>query len=161
MGYNCGLSEQDFFRLYHPQRGGTIGADGTLFFKSSFGRQHGSGIGGIFGAIGRRLLPFLKNVIWPHAKRALRNVAVDVVDNDRPWQDSLKSNGMEALKGIGSSVLSQSGSGIRRKRRSVTNPKLKKKKAKYSTVKRKLKKKSKAGKKRTVKRKPKFVSIFN
>ena len=51
------MDQVDFFKIYNP-RGGAIGIDGSVYFKGYGGRQMGHGIGGIFGAIGRRLLPF-------------------------------------------------------------------------------------------------------
>jgi hypothetical protein len=180
MNYNCGLKEEDFFRIYHPQRGGAIGLDGEtfyrstfgrqlghggLYYKSSFGRQHGHGIGGIFVAIGRRLMPFIKNIIWPSAKKALSKVAVDVLDNNRPWKEAVKEGGLEALKDIGSNIMNQSGSGIRRRRRKRRRSAIgtKSKKAKYCIIKKKKKSKVKPKKKTTrkVKKKPKFVNIFD
>jgi hypothetical protein len=112
------LSEADFFKLYNPQTGGSFGTDGTSFYKRQVvGRQRGHGIGGIFGAIARKLIPFVGNLVWPHAKSALKNIAVDVLDGGRPWQESLKENSLNALKGIGSQVFAQSGKGRRRKRK--------------------------------------------
>jgi hypothetical protein len=49
------LNGIDFFNIYHPkQTGGT-----SPYYEASVRRQRGAGIGGIFGAIGRKLLPFL------------------------------------------------------------------------------------------------------
>lgn len=113
------MDESDFFRLYNPQRqqyGGAIGADGSVFFKAYGSRQRGHGIGGIFGAIARRLLPFLGKHVAPHAKSALANIASDVLGNNRNLKESLKEHGMTALKGVGNSIFGQSGSGIRRRR---------------------------------------------
>ena len=115
--YVCNMDEKEFFKLYHPnQRGGAVGADGSVFFKAYGSRQRGHGIGGIFGAIGRRLLPFIGKYILPHAKTALERVATDVIHNKRNWKESVKEHGVNALKGVGSSIFTQSGSGVRRKR---------------------------------------------
>jgi hypothetical protein len=114
MVYHCNLREEDFFKLYHPQRGG---AYGTPFFKSNIGRQRGSGIGGIFGAIRRTLLPLFSKYVLPHARTALRNVAIDLLDSKRPVKETLKDHGVKALKGIGQDIINQSGSGRGRKRK--------------------------------------------
>lgn len=180
---NCGLKEEDFYRLYHPQHGGALFykstfdrqyGHGNLFYKSGFSRQHGHGIGGIFGAIGRRLLPFLKNIVWPSAKKAISRVAVDVLENNRDWKESVKEQGLEALKGIGANIMNQSGTGIRRRRRVSNNsirikPKRrrtrKKSKVRKSVKNKKSKKKRKPKQKRKtvkrLKRKPKFINIFD
>jgi hypothetical protein len=49
---------EQFFRLYNPQYG--AGSDNLVFYKPNLIRQKGYGLGGIFGAIGRKLLPFKK-----------------------------------------------------------------------------------------------------
>ena len=114
--YSCLQSPEDFFELYAPQTGGS-----SPVFKASFKRQKGYGIGGIFGSIARRFLPFLRTHVLPHvlpyAKTAIRNVAVDVLDGTRDWKESIKSNAKGALKDMGRSFIGQSGSGIRRKRK--------------------------------------------
>jgi hypothetical protein len=148
--YTCGLRETDFFKLYHPQLGGAIGADGSVFFKAFPGRQRGHGIGGIFGAIGRRLLPFLGKYVLPHAKEAIKNVALDVLNSGRPIKESIKERGINALKGIGNDIFAQSGSGISRKRKHKLSLKAKPKKRKISLKKRKKKR-----------RKHKIRSIFD
>ncbi len=43
--YNCEFNESDFFKLYHPQRGGVIGPDGASYFQGYANRQRGHGIG--------------------------------------------------------------------------------------------------------------------
>ena len=81
--YTCKLSEDDFFRIYCPQRGGSVGSDGAVYFKANQIRQRGHGIGGIFGSLIRRFLPFLSKHVVPFAKTALKNVAVDVLDGNK------------------------------------------------------------------------------
>ena len=115
--------------------------NGLQFYKSHFYRQKGKGIGSFFGNLFSRLLPFAKNVllpaakkhIMPHAAKMARDVATDVLINDQPLRGSLKSHGIDALKNAGSSMLSQSGSGIRRIKTR------KRKRSKLSTTNRKKK----------------------
>jgi hypothetical protein len=61
----------------------------------------------------RRLLPFLTKHVLPFAKTALKNVAVDVLDGNRNLKESISEHGVGALKGVGQSLLAQSGSGVR------------------------------------------------
>lgn len=110
------MDKVDFFKLYNPQRGGALGDDGSLYFKAYGSRQRGHGFGGIFGAIGRRLLPFLGKHVLPHARTAIGQIASDLIDNKRNWKDSIKQHGLDALKGVGKSIFTQSGSGVRRRR---------------------------------------------
>jgi hypothetical protein len=107
--YQCSENVEDFFEFYHPQSGRGFEYPA---FQANLRRQKGSGIGGIFQKLGRYLIPFLRNVVLPHAKKAVRNVVVDLVDHEKAWKDSVKEQGINALKGIGSQILSQSGGGL-------------------------------------------------
>ena len=112
--YSCHDNPESFFELYTPQQGGSL-----LAYKSSFTRQKGHGIGGIFGAIASRLIPIVQKIlphVLPHAKTAVKNIAMDVINGRQPLKDSLKANAKEALKGVGRSLINQSGSGRRRRR---------------------------------------------
>jgi len=119
-------------RLYSPQTG--RGADDSLaFYKSSYKRQRGAGLGSVLGAIARTLIPIARNILWPatkkyvlpHATEAAKHFAGDVLSG-RNIKESLKEHGKEALKGIGTQITSQSGKGRgkrsnkSRKRKAVT-----------------------------------------
>nr|DAC81376.1 TPA_asm: cupiennin [Orchesella springtail adintovirus] len=110
-------------RLYSPQKGRGLD-DGLQFYKSSYRRQKGAGLGGIFGSIARHLIPFAKNVLFPaakkylapHAKIAARSLAGDILSG-RNVRESIKDRGSTAIKGIGHDILNQSGTGRTRKRK--------------------------------------------
>jgi hypothetical protein len=162
--YHCGLSENDFFKIYHPsiQTGGTLGLDGSSYYQTNYmGRQRGRGI---FGFLGKRFLPWVGKYIWPHAKKAIANTAVQVLDQNRPWREALKDNGIEALKGAGNQIMNQSGSGIRRgRKRRATRTISKSKKRKVSKKKAKRTKlvSKKRGKKTKKRKQQKIRSIFD
>ncbi|CAL8140266.1 unnamed protein product [Orchesella dallaii] len=109
-------------RLYSPQSG--RGLDDLQFYKSSYRRQRGNGLGGIFGSIAKRLIPFAKNILWPaakkyvlpHAQEAVKNIAGDIISG-RNVKESIKERGSSAIKGIGDQIMTQSGSGRSRKRK--------------------------------------------
>lgn len=135
------VNVNDLARLYSPQTG--RGADsGLAFYKSSYKRQRGAGLGSVLGAIARTLIPIARNILWPaakkyvlpHATEAARQVAGDVLSG-RNVKESLKEHGKGALKGIGKQIISQSGKG--RGRRST---KSRKRKATVKTRKRTSKK---------------------
>jgi len=105
----------NFFNIYHPQKGGEY----FPIFQANLGRQRGHGIGGIFQNLSRFLKPLFEKYVLPHAARAVRNVAVDIVDNNRPWKHAITEEGVNALKGISHDILNQSGSGRPRKRKHV------------------------------------------
>jgi hypothetical protein len=109
-------------RLYTPQVGSGHD-DGLTFYRSNYRRQRGAGLGSIFGSIARRLIPFARNFllpaaekyVLPHAKEAVKNIAGDILSGKNVKQ-SFKEHGKTAIKGIGNKILSQSGSGRKRKR---------------------------------------------
>jgi hypothetical protein len=115
---HCNLNESDFLRLYNPVQSG-----GQPFFQANLRRQRGNGIGGIFGSIGRFLLPLVKKYILPRAATAARNVAKDVFAGQNVGQ-SLRTHGLGGLQSAGREFISdlaqgnlpQSGSGRGRKR---------------------------------------------
>lgn len=135
----------DLVRLYSPQVGRGL-EDGLAFYKSSYKRQRGAGLGGILGSIARKLIPIAKNILWPaakkyvlpHAAEAARHLAGDVLTG-KNVKESIKVRGGQALKGIGEEIFTQSGSGRKRriksrKRKAATKSKRKSKKAKIVTL---------------------------
>lgn len=116
------LDVNELARLYNPQTGRGLDS-GLSFYKSSYKRQRGAGLGAVLGSIARKLIPIAKNILWPAAKKyvlphasiAAKQLASDVFSG-RNVKESLKHRGSDALKGIGDSILTQSGSGRKRKR---------------------------------------------
>ena len=92
--------------------------DGRIYF-AGIRRQKGAGLGGIFGAVGRHLLPFIKKFILPRAASAVASVASDFASRKQPLSESIKEHGKHALKRAGTDILNQSGSGKRRKRKTA------------------------------------------
>ena len=154
--YNCGDDVELFFRKLPVQHGGAATMDRPLFF-AGVRRQRGAGIGGIFGTLARRLLPFAKKYILPHALEAVKNVATDLSDG-KNFKQSLKQNTVGALKSAGNQIFNQSGSGIRRRK---SKPKTRGrivKKNKNSRVRKQKKGKAKRAKKSKVNRRRKEKS---
>jgi len=139
---------EDFYDIYAPQKGGFF-----KVYRASYGRQKGSGLGGIFGTIARKLLPFLSEKVLPFAKKhilpfaasAAKNVAMDIVHGRDDLKHSLAHNSGDAIKRIVTSSLGQSGSGPPRKRarKSKQTRASKKTKKTKSTAKKKKKRKKK------------------
>jgi hypothetical protein len=116
--YKCSDEERKFFRIHNSQFGGSTSLGGDLlYYRGSPYRQRGNGLGGFFGSLFRRLIPFAKQYVLPHAKTALKNVAVDVLEGGRPLRESLKDHGIGALKSVGRQIVGQSGSGCQVRRR--------------------------------------------
>ncbi len=139
--YTCCQGPDGF---WSPQAGYGLLPDGQVYF-SGVRRQKGAGLGGVFGAIARRLLPFAKQFILPHAKTALQGLASDLTDPNTTFKESLKKHGVSALKHIGRDVLNQTGRGRRRVSKSgrrVGKIQKKKPKRKLRIIKKKQKKES-------------------
>lgn len=159
----CLNKESDFFKLYNPQIGGAY--DTLPYYASSVRNQRGAGIGGIFGAIGRRLLPLIRNVLLPAAKKhvlpaakaAFKNVANDVLSGEQSLGNSFKKHSIAALKQAGNSLVNQSGSGIRKRRRKRSTKRAIKHYKKRKIVKNKKKKR----KTRSRKNKRQVKTIFD
>jgi len=115
------MDNENYVAYAHPQFGG----GGLAYYRPSVLRQRGSGLGGVFGSVLRSLLPFARNFlipaakkyVLPHAEEAIGNIAGDIFNGRVNIRDSIKSNGVAALKKIGRGVLDQSGCGRPRKRK--------------------------------------------
>lgn len=104
------------------------------------GRRRGSGIFSTISGIARKVLPFLFNAAKPSVNEFGRSVLSDMVNNGLPLKESLKRNGIRALKTTGQRILSGTGRRRRRTRR-------------RKTVKRLVRRSSVGGKKKRRKRK--------
>ena len=96
---------------YTRQSGGEV----PVFYGARTLRGHG--LGSILGGLFRRALPFLSSGEKILGQQAM-NVDSDMIDR-KSFQDSAKSRLKEGVKTFVTSnpVISQSGSGVRRKRR--------------------------------------------
>ena len=94
------------------------GDDGRIYF-GGIRRQRGSGLGGLFGTMGRYLLRRAAPVVLPHAASAATSIVLDKILQTQSLGDSVKQHGKEALSKIGKTFMGQKGSGRRRRRRRV------------------------------------------
>lgn len=136
---------------------------GLLVYRPSLRRQHGHGLGSFFARMFRQLLPFAKQVLFPRAVDAVENVAKDFIDG-KNFKQSLKSNAMGVLKGVGKDILNQKGMGARRrrklkssKRKNITRPKKHRKPRKKGPKKKSNKRRNKNTKKL---KKSDFITLF-
>ena len=92
---------------------------GLVYYRGYGYRQKGRGLGSFFGNLIKNLIPFAKNTllpaaqkyVFPHAKEMVKNVGKDILTQNMSFRDSLRQHGIDALKGAGSTILNQSGSG--------------------------------------------------
>lgn len=97
-----------------------VSPDGLLFYRGGPYRQKGHGIGGFFGSLLSKLIPFAKNIMLPAAKKYVlphmvdmaKNVAGDVIEQRSSLKDAFKQHGINALKETGRQITGQSGSGL-------------------------------------------------
>jgi len=101
---------------------------GLRFYRASVARQRGAGLGAVFGAVARHLIPFAKNYVLPitqkyiapHALEAIKHIGDDYMGGKIPIRQSLKNNSIQALKNVGKHLwYGQSGSGRGRKRKAI------------------------------------------
>jgi len=158
--YHCNDDIELFFRRLPTQRGSGMMDDGRMYF-AGVRRQRGAGIGGIFGSIARRLLPFAQKYIMPHAMEYAKNVVNDLSEG-RKIGESLKENASTAFKNAGQSFFNQYGKGVRRKRLSKRRSKVAKRKQprKKRTAKRVQKKRNRT-KAKAPRRKRKAAPALN
>lgn len=118
--YCCQASQHLFDQYYSRQQRG--GGDFPVYVGRV--RQRGHGIGDIFKSIWSFLFPVIKNIA-PHAMRAGANF-VDDVSSGNSWKDSAFKHGSSVLGQIPDAISAgvsarkaQSGSGYRRRKKSV------------------------------------------
>ena len=135
-----------------------------LFYRANLRRQKGYGLGGLFGTLARYVIPFAKNILWPHAKRALRDIAVDVVDDRVPFKQAIKSRSIGALKSVGRDIMNQTGRGrgrVRKRKKKSKSVKSKVKNINLLKLIKSLQKKSSPKKVKKPKKKVKKISKKN
>ena len=112
-----------FKKLYSPQRQQSGGSgEGLQYYRSTYRRQRGEGLGSIFGSLARRIIPFVKShivplakkYILPHAHKGVTDLVSDVFEGKNVKQ-SVKERGRQVFKDISSPGNHQSGGGRKRK----------------------------------------------
>lgn len=140
---------------------GTGFESGLLVYRPSMRRQHGHGLGAFFGRMFRALIPIAKNVLLPHAANAVKNVASDFLEG-KDVKQSIKSNAVGVLKGVGNDIINQTGNGRRRRSKPAKTKKSTTKKAKTSTNKKTTaKSRKKSAPKRKQAKKNDFIRLFD
>jgi hypothetical protein len=167
--YKCDENLDDFYRHLPIQRGGSFSPEGRLYF-AGVRRQRGAGLGGLFGTIARRFLPFATKYLLPRASEILSKVSDDMA-NGKKFTNSLKGHSLDALKGLGAELLNQSGKGRRRMKtrkrkrktakKSRSKPKTKRSRKRISKSSKNKSLKQKVSKKRKTSKKIQFRNIFD
>lgn len=119
-------SQNDFSQLFSITpllKGG--GLDDITVFQPARRLRKGSGFFSLISGIAKRVLPFLFKAAKPAAKEFGKSVIEDVITKKRPIRQSLKENGVNALKQTGMNMLRGSGK-VTKKRKLRKRKKMKK-----------------------------------
>ena len=123
-------SENDFKQLFlsSPLRKGGGLEDISIFQPMDIPYRRGSGLLSVISGVAKKILPFLMRMAKPAAKEFGHSVVRDVI-RKKPIRQSLKKNGVKALKNTGMRILKGSGNvkkGTLMKRTTTKNSKMKK-----------------------------------
>jgi hypothetical protein len=104
----CCEASRDMYRQYYASQQSGRG----MPVYSGVLRQKGHGIGNVIGSLFRGIVPFLGRA----ALTTGANVAGDLISG-RKFTETMKHRLPEGIKGLASSVINQSGSGLRKRKR--------------------------------------------
>ena len=105
--------------------------DINIFRKKNL--QHGDGLANILATYGPRLIPLLKKYLLPAAKEFGKGVALDLMDGNTSFRNSVKHHGKQSLKNVGKRIIQ--GDGRRRRvRKKPTCKKVISKKRKFNDI---------------------------
>ena len=121
--YCCEASRDMYRQYYTNQQDGR----GMPIYSGAL-RQKGHGLGNVIGGLFRHILPFLGRA----AVSTGSNIVGDLISG-RKLKETMNARIPEGIKGLASSVVNQSGSGLRkRKRRQRKKKKKTNKKGKWA-----------------------------
>ena len=121
-------SENEFKQLFlsSPLRKGGGLDDISIFQPKGIPYRRGSGVLSFISGVAKKILPFIWKAAKPSAKEFGSNVVRDVL-NKKPLRQSLKKNGLKAVRKTGVRLIRGSGK-VQKKRRNVVKKKKKKNK---------------------------------
>ena len=121
-------SEDEFKQLFlsSPLRKGGGLDDISIFQPKGIPYRRGSGVLSFISGVAKKILPFIWKAAKPSAKEFGSNVVRDVL-NKKPLRQSLKKNGLKAVRKTGVRLIRGSGK-VQKKRRNVVKKKKKKNK---------------------------------
>ena len=121
-------SEDEFKQLFLSsllRKGGGLD-DISIFQPKGIPYRRGSGVLSFISGVAKKILPFIWKAAKPSAKEFGSNVVRDVL-NKKPLRQSLKKNGLKAVRKTGVRLIRGSGK-VQKKRRNVVKKKKKKNK---------------------------------
>ena len=118
-------SENEFKQLFlsSPLRKGGGLDDISIFQPKGIPYRRGSGVLSFISGVAKKILPFIWKAAKPSAKEFGSNVVRDVL-NKKPLRQSLKKNGLKAVRKTGVRLIRGSGK-VQKKRRNVVKKKKK------------------------------------
>ena len=126
-------TENEFKQLFlsSPLRKGGGLDDISVFQPKGLAYRRGSGILSFISGVAKRVLPFIIKAVKPTAKEFGSAVIKDVIAGDKPIRNSLKRNGVKALKQTGLRLIRGSGGVNKRLEGSGGKKKTKKRNSRY------------------------------
>ena len=116
-------SENEFKQLFlsSPLRKGGGLDDISIFQPKGIPYRRGSGVLSFISGVAKKILPFIWKAAKPSAKEFGSNVVRDVL-NKKPLRQSLKKNGLKAVRKTGVRLIRGSGK-VQKKRRNMVKKK--------------------------------------
>ena len=113
-------SESEFKHLFlsSPLKKGGGLEDINIFRPQGIPHRRGSGIFSVISGVAKKILPFLMKAAKPAAQEFGSSVVRDVLRKKKPLRQSLKKNGLKALKKTGMRLVRGSGK-IKKKKKTV------------------------------------------
>ena len=113
-------SESEFKQLFlsSPLKKGGGLEDINVFQPTGIPFRRGSGIFSILSGVAKKVLPFLMRMAKPAAREFGSSVVRDVFKKNKPLRQSLKKNGIKALKKTGMRIVKGSG-GVKKRKKSL------------------------------------------
>ena len=114
-------SENDFRQLFsaEPLRKGGGFSGISIFHPHGLAHRRGSGILSFISGVAKRVLPFLARAAKPAAQEFGTAIVKDIIQKKKPIRQSLKKNGIKALKKTGLRLIRGSGR-IKKKKRNTS-----------------------------------------
>lgn len=118
-------TENEFKQLFLATpltKGGGL-EDITIFHPKGVPYRRGAGILSFISGVAKRILPFIFKAAKPAAREFGSSVIKDVMEGKQPIRQSLKKNGIKALKQTGLRLIRGSGKIVKKKKNVPKNKK--------------------------------------
>ena len=117
------LNERQFMEHLHKDVGDILAMGSGLGDINIFKKHHLTKGSGAFSNFilkyGKKILPYVKNLLWPAAKEFGGEVMDDITSGKHSLKTSLKKRGLKKLAKVGQRIITGEGRTTRRRRRTL------------------------------------------